>query len=143
MYHNTLQYSYKVCLTSAFGIPHLYLLYYVIVNGSAAYIPINGYLELLTETLLLAMPIGLIFMGVMNMMCNTDWPVKLKKVVSFTVMEALLILAFTVIIHGMAKKHITWDSCFDYMVISSFTIGVCTFLYRLQPAKTPKRVIYY
>ena len=143
MYHNSLQYSYKVWLTSALAIPHVYLLYYVVANGSAAYVPISGYVELLTETLLFSMPIGLVFMGVMNMMCKTDWPVKLKKTVSLIVMEILLVLVFTIIIHGIANKRVSWESCLDYMVISSFTIAVCTYLYRLQPAKPQKKKLSY
>ena len=143
MYYNSLQYSYKVWLTSALAIPHVYLLYYNVTNGSAAYVPMSSYLELLTETLLFSMPIGLVFMGVMNMMCKTDWSVKLKKIVSLFVMEILLVLVFTVIIHGIANKRTSWESCLDYMVISSFTMAVCTYLYRLQPAKSQKGKLSY
>jgi uncharacterized membrane protein YecN with MAPEG domain len=143
MYYNSLQYSYRVWLTSALAIPHVYLLYYVITNGSGAYIPINSYIELLTETLLFSMPIGLVFILVMDMMCKTTWSVNVQKVISLTVMEILLLLVFTLIIHGIADKRASWESCFDYVVISSFTIAICTFMYKLQPVKPAKRGLAY
>ena len=133
MYYNSLQYSFRVWLTSALAIPHVYLLYYLVTSGSAAYFPINGYLELLVETLLLSLPIGLIFMIVLDMMRNTRWTVTTKKIISLTVLEILLLLVFTVIIHGIGDKMISWSSCFDYVVISSFTMAVCIYLFKLKP----------
>jgi hypothetical protein len=143
MYYNSLQYSFRVWLTSALAIPHVYLLYYLVTSGSAAYFPISGYLELLAETLLLSIPIGLIFMIVLDMTRNTAWTVKTKKILSLAILEILLLLAFTIIIHGVGDKMISWSSCFDYVVISSFTIAVCIYLYKLKPENKPNNKLSF
>lgn len=143
MYYNSFQYSFKVWLTSALAIPHVYLLYYMVTNGAGASLPIFSYVELLLETLLLSIPVGIIFMIVMDMMGRTDWSVGLKKSISLAVLEMLLLLLFTIIIHGIADKRTSWSSCFDYVVISSFTMAVCIYLYKLKPENRQKKKLSF
>lgn len=143
MYYNSLQYSFRVWLTSALAIPHVYLLYYLVTSGSAAYFPISGYFELLAENLLLAIPIGLVYMLVMDLARHLNWSVKVKKMLSLTVLEVLLLLMFAIIINGLGKRMISWESCFDYVVISSFTIAVCVFIHKLQPEGPAKNKLSF
>lgn len=130
--HNSLQYSFKVWLTSAVVVPNIYLLYYLI-NG-AAYFPVRGYVELLGECLLFSLPVWLVFILLLDRICRTSWSVITKKWTAFLVLQSLLILLFTTVVQGFGDLFISWASCFDLLVICSCTVAVCIFLYPLKTA---------
>lgn len=134
--YNSLQYSFKVWLTSALAIPHIYLLYYVLDNGSGAYFPIRGYIELLLECLLFSLPLWLGFALSLDVICKTQWSVQAKKWFGLIILETLLLLLFAIIIHGFGNRIISWASCFDLVVICSCTITACVFLYQLKPVNS-------
>jgi hypothetical protein len=130
--YNALQYSFKVWLTSAVVVPSIYLLYYL-MNG-AAYFPAREYVELLGECLLFSLPVWFVFILLLDRICRTSWPVITKKWTAFFVLQLLLILLFTAVIQGFGNIFISWGSCFDLLIICSYTVAVCIFLYPLKPA---------
>lgn len=128
--YKPLQYSFKVWLTSAVAVPNIYLLYYL-MNG-AAYFPARGYVELLGECLLFSLPVWFVFILVLDRICRTTWPVITKKLTAFIALQLLLIALFTTIIQGFGNIFISWATCLDLLIICSFTVAVCIFLYPLK-----------
>lgn len=82
------------------------------------------------------MPLWFVFMLSLDAIVKTRIPVKLQKWLAFFVLELLLLVLFAVIIHGFGARTISWASCFDLVVICSFTSAVCVFLYQLKPVNT-------
>lgn len=142
MYYNSFQYSLRVWLTSAFAIPHIYLLYFMVTN-TGGYFPVTGYLELLLETVLLSMPVWFLFMIILDKICEARMPLKIKKLLAWAILELLLLLLFTVIINSLGDRRMSWASCFDFVVICSFTIAVCVYLYKLKPITDKKQKLYF
>lgn len=139
MYYNSFQYSFRIWLTTALAVPHVYILYFFASRGTGAYLPFNGYLILILECLLLSLPVWFLFLVTLDTICKAKTSLINKKLMAWATLEGLLLLLFTVLIHGFGGKATTWSSCFEFVVIGSVAIAISIFLYPLKPETDPKR----
>src|SRR5476651_955369 len=112
MHYNSFQYSLKVWLTSSLAAPHIYIVYFFASRGTGAYLPMTGYLVLLLECLLLSMPVWFAFWVSLDAICKARLTLAAKKILAWATLELLLLLLFTVIIHGLGDRATSWSSCF-------------------------------
>lgn len=138
MDYNSFNYSLRVWLTSSLVVPHLYLLYYVLDNGTGSYIPFLAYIELVLESVAFSLPVWFVFMMALDIICKTNLSSIVKKIFAAAILEALLLLMFAVIIHAFGSRTLSWSSTMDFVVISSFTMQACVFLYKLRPVARRK-----
>ncbi len=128
--YNFVQYSFKVWITSALAVPHIYLLHYLLNAGGSAF-PANGYAELLAICLLASMPAWFIYMLTLDAICRTSLSVKAKRILGLISFEAILLLLFMVII-CLGGRH-SMENYIDFIIICCFTAGISTTFYKLQP----------
>ena len=135
MYYNSFQYSFRIWLTTALVVPHVYILYFFASRGITAYLPPGAYLILLLECLLLSLPVWLVFFVALNTICKTNTPLIVKKLIAWGTLEVLLFLLFALMIYGFGNRGTTWSSCSEFLVIGSVAIAVSIFLYPLRPLR--------
>jgi hypothetical protein len=135
MYYNSFQYSFRIWLTTALAVPHVYILYFFASRGITAYLPLWGYLILLFESLLVSVPVWFVFFMALNMICKINTCLIVKKLIAWGTLEVLLFLLFAILIYGSGDRGTSWSSCFELLVIGSVAIAVSIFLFPLRPLR--------
>ncbi|GAB3915155.1 hypothetical protein [Mucilaginibacter boryungensis] len=137
MYYNSLQYSFRIWLTSALAVPHVYIIYFFASRGEGAYLPLGGYLTLLLECLLLSLPLWFLFQVALDRICEFKTSLKNKKLIAWAALEGLLLVLFAILINGFGERGTTWASYFDFVLISSVVIAACVVIYPLKSQSVP------
>jgi hypothetical protein len=114
-------------------------MYFFASRGVSAYLPFGGYLILVLESLLLSLPIGFAFLVILDIICKTKMTLLAKKTAAWGMLQLLLLAMYAVLIHGFGGRATTWASCFEFIVISSVTVFICVFVYKLQPQTSQNR----